>query len=66
MIEPMRDILDSGLQTERAERDESWTRALRDELVEADVEMVPRIAQATVTLDKAYEPQGRRRARLQL
>jgi len=52
MIEPLRDILDSGMQSDRAERDESWSRALREEIVDAEVEMVPRIGQSILTVGR--------------
>lgn len=37
MIEPLRDILDAGVQSDRVEQDDRWTEALRGELDVAEV-----------------------------
>ena len=50
MIEPLRDVLDSGMQSDRAERDESWSKALREEIVDAGLELVSLLGGTTVTL----------------
>ena len=39
MIEPLRDVLDAGVQSDRADRDDRWTNALHDEVLDAPVEM---------------------------
>jgi flagellar motor switch protein FliM len=39
MLEPIRDLLDAGVQSDRSERDERWTLALREEIKEAHVEV---------------------------
>lgn len=39
MIEPLRDVLDSGVQSDRVEHDERWHVTLREEIEEAEVEM---------------------------
>jgi flagellar motor switch protein FliM len=52
MIEPMRDVLDSGMQSDRAERDESWTTTLREELEEAEVEVVPVLGRSTLSVGR--------------
>lgn len=52
MIEPIRDVLDSGLQSDRAERDENWTRRLREELNEVSIELTPVLGQATLSLER--------------
>jgi len=52
MIEPMRDVLDSGMQSDRAERDENWTLTLREELEEAEVELVPVLGRATLNVGR--------------
>jgi flagellar motor switch protein FliM len=52
MIEPMRDVLDSGMQSDRAERDESWTTTMREEIEEAEVEVVPVLGRATLSVGR--------------
>jgi len=39
MIEPIRDLLDAGVQSDRVERDERWIGALRDEMMDAELEL---------------------------
>lgn len=39
MIEPIRDILDAGVQSDRNEVDERWSRSLREEMKTAEVEL---------------------------
>jgi len=39
MIEPLRDVLDAGLQSDRVEHDERWLHAMREELDDAEVEL---------------------------
>jgi len=38
MIEPIRELLDAGMQSDVDEHDERWGRALRDEIMDASVE----------------------------
>ncbi len=39
MIEPIRDLLDAGVQSDRAEQDERWSAFLRDDVLDAELEM---------------------------
>ncbi len=39
MIEPLREVLDSGVQSDRAEQDERWLASLKDCLQDAEVEL---------------------------
>ena len=50
MIEPLRDVLDAGVQSDRVEQDERWMVSLRDELEDAEIELVTVLGHATVTL----------------
>ena len=50
MLEPVRDVLDSGMQSDRMDRDETWTQTLREEIEEAEVEMVPVLGHASLTV----------------
>ena len=40
MLEPIRELLDAGVQSDRVEKDERWIYALEDGMKDADVEMV--------------------------
>jgi flagellar motor switch protein FliM len=55
MIEPIRDLLDSGVQSDRMDRDESWNRTLRAEIEEAEVELVPVLGHTTLTLGRLVD-----------
>lgn len=50
MIEPIRDQLDAGMQSDRMDRDERWTIALREQLQDAEVEIGSQLTTTTVTV----------------
>jgi len=50
MIEPIREILDAGVQSDVSEIDERWPITLRDEIQSAQVEMKSILTETTVTL----------------
>lgn len=50
MIEPIRDLLDGGLQGDRLEVDERWSSALRRELGLAEIELVAQLGEARMML----------------
>lgn len=50
MIEPIRELLDAGVQSDRMERDERWTQALRDQIQEAPVEVVSVLTRTNIPL----------------
>lgn len=50
MLEPIRELLDAGVQSDRIEKDENWTRALRTQLQDADVEISSALAQRQISL----------------
>src|SRR3546814_15890833 len=39
MIEPIRDLLDAGVQSDRAEQDERWSAFLRDDVLDAELDL---------------------------
>src|SRR5690606_41119071 len=39
MIEPIREVLDSGLQSDSDEQDERWVKALREDVLSAKVDL---------------------------
>jgi flagellar motor switch protein FliM len=55
MIEPIRDVLDSGMHGERVERDEKWVNTLREETESAELELVPHLGHATVSLGRLLD-----------
>ena len=50
MIEPLREILDSGMASDRVEKDERWALTLRDEIEDAEVELTTVLGRTSVTL----------------
>lgn len=50
MIEPIRDLLDAGLQSDRNEVDERWTRSLREEMKTAQVQLSSVLSETQITL----------------
>ncbi|WP_435104277.1 flagellar motor switch protein FliM [Arhodomonas sp. AD133] len=50
MIEPIRDVLDAGVQSDRNEVDERWIRSLRDEMKGAEVELSSTLTEVTIGL----------------
>lgn len=50
MIEPLREVLDSGMQSDRMEKDDRWSRAMRQELESAKIELRAVLGEETVTV----------------
>ncbi|HKJ95941.1 MAG TPA: flagellar motor switch protein FliM [Gammaproteobacteria bacterium] len=50
MLEPIRDLLDAGVQSDRNEVDERWIRSLRNEMKTADVELSSNLAEVQIGL----------------
>src|SRR5690606_18536407 len=50
MLEPIREQLDAGVQSDRIEKDEGWIRALRNQLEDAEVELSSAIAERQISL----------------
>jgi flagellar motor switch protein FliM len=50
MIEPIRELLDSGVGGEAADGGDNWTQALREELEDVDIEVVSLLGHSTVTV----------------
>lgn len=55
MIEPIRDILDAGVQSDRNDVDQRWTRSLREEMKTAEVELHSTLAKATLSLREVMQ-----------
>ena len=50
MIEPLRDVLDAGVASDRVEQDERWMHALREEINDADIELSSLLGTAQLSL----------------
>jgi flagellar motor switch protein FliM len=50
MIEPLRELLAAGIQSDRSEFDDRWPQSLRQEVMAAKVEMIATLAETEVTL----------------
>ena len=57
MLEPIRDVLDSGVQADRQDIDDRWTLALREEVKGAEVDVYSVFTEATMTLRELGELQ---------
>ncbi|HHM04118.1 MAG TPA: flagellar motor switch protein FliM [Gammaproteobacteria bacterium] len=51
MVEPIRELLDAGVQSDRAETDERWTVSLREEMKEAEVELSSTLTYVDLSLN---------------
>lgn len=50
MLEPIRDVLDAGVQSDRTDVDDRWIGAMREEVKNAEVELSSILAEATLNL----------------
>jgi flagellar motor switch protein FliM len=50
MIEPLREILDAGVASDRVEKDERWMICLREEIEDAEVMLTTRIGRSSISL----------------
>ena len=50
MLEPIRELLDAGIQSDRSDVDERWTQALSDEIKSARVELSSTLANTSISL----------------
>ncbi len=50
MLEPIRELLDAGVQSDRGDRDERWEMALKEEILGANVELSSILAETQLSL----------------
>jgi flagellar motor switch protein FliM len=50
MLEPIRELLDAGVQSDRGEKDDRWVHSLREEIVTADVTIISRLPEIELTV----------------
>lgn len=55
MLEPIRELLDTGLQSDRSADDGRWGRAMREELMVAEVQLSSTLAKTRLTLEQVRQ-----------
>ena len=55
MVEPIREVLDAGLQSDSDERDDRWVNALREDIMDAKVDLEAEIVSRELTLRDIVE-----------
>jgi len=55
MLEPIKELLDAGVQSDKSEKDERWTHALHEEIKEVDVEIVSVLTETELTLNEVLD-----------
>ncbi|MCC5866880.1 MAG: flagellar motor switch protein FliM [Gammaproteobacteria bacterium] len=55
MLEPIRELLDAGIQSDRGSRDERWSRSIRHEMKAAEVEVHSSLVETHMTLGRVLE-----------
>jgi len=57
MIEPIREQLDTGLQSDRSDVDQRWMKALEEEIQDAEVEVSSTLTETEVTVQELLDIQ---------
>ncbi len=55
MIEPIRQQLDAGIQTDRSDLDKRWHRVLREQILNTQVEVATRLMELTISVKQLTE-----------
>jgi len=55
MVEPIRDVLDAGIQSDRTEVDERWLRAVQEEMKGAKVELSSVLTEASLSVGELID-----------
>jgi flagellar motor switch protein FliM len=55
MIEPLRELLDAGVASDRVEHDERWMQALKEEIEDAEVELTTVLCRSRITMQQLME-----------
>ncbi|MEW8029529.1 MAG: flagellar motor switch protein FliM [Candidatus Thiodiazotropha sp.] len=55
MIEPIRELLDAGVQSDRGERDERWERSLKEEILAANIEISSLLTEVQISVKELAE-----------
>jgi flagellar motor switch protein FliM len=57
MLEPIRELLDTGLQSDRSQDDGRWTKSMREEIMIADVTLSAELAETSLSLKEILKLQ---------
>lgn len=57
MLEPIRELLDAGVQSDKEDTDMRWSKALRDEIMDVPVEMIAKLTEAEMSLREVMDLQ---------
>jgi flagellar motor switch protein FliM len=55
MIEPLRELLDAGVASDRVEHDERWALALKEEIEDAEVELATVLGRGKITMQQLLD-----------
>lgn len=55
MLEPIRELLDTGLQSDRSQDDGRWSTSMREEIMVADVTLAAELTQTSLSLQKILD-----------
>ncbi|BBT81452.1 flagellar motor switch protein FliM [Aeromonas veronii] len=55
MLEPIRELLDAGVQSDKGDTDVRWSKALRDEIMDVKVELRAKLLETELTLRELME-----------
>ena len=55
MLEPIRELLDAGVQSDKEDTDMRWSKALRDEIMDVPVELTTKFLEVELTLQKIMD-----------
>jgi flagellar motor switch protein FliM len=55
MIEPLRELLDAGVASDRVEHDERWMQALKEEIEDAEVELTTVLCRSRITMQQLID-----------
>jgi len=55
MIEPLRELLDAGIASDRVEHDERWVHAMKEEIEDADVELRTSLGRGRITMQQLID-----------
>ncbi|NRA54684.1 MAG: flagellar motor switch protein FliM [Gammaproteobacteria bacterium] len=55
MLEPIRELLDAGVQSDKEDTDQRWSAALKDEIMDVEVELDASLGEAELTLRQIME-----------
>ncbi len=55
LLEPIRDLLDAGVQSDKGDADKRWSKGLRDEIMSAELELIGKLLDVDLSLKQVME-----------